>query len=52
MRKADGVMRTLLEDGECDRGDQFKQGFDWGKVVRLAGKYMHHLVVTSKTKEI
>lgn len=43
---------TLLEDGQCYRGNQFKQGLDGREVVRLAGKDMHHLKqqdVTSDT---
>lgn len=34
---------TLLEDGQCYRGNQFKQGLDGWEVGRLAGKDMHHL---------
>lgn len=43
---------TLLEDGQCYRGNQFKQGLDGREVVRLAGKDVHHLKqqdVTSDT---
>lgn len=34
---------TLLEDGQRNRGNQFKQSLDGWEVVRLTGKDMHHL---------
>lgn len=36
-------MPTLLEDGQSNRSDQFKQRFDWGEMIRFAGKYVDHL---------
>lgn len=46
--EADLYIHTLLEDGEGDWGDQFKQGFDWRKMVWFAGKYVHHLKTFQK----
>lgn len=34
---------TLLEDGQCYRGNQLKQSLDGWEVVCLTGKDMHHL---------
>lgn len=34
---------TLLEDGQCYRGDQLKQGFDRGEVLGLDGEDVQHL---------
>lgn len=34
---------TLLEDGQCYRGDQLKQGFDGGEVLGLDGEDVQHL---------
>lgn len=44
---------TLLEDGQCYRGNQLKQSLDGWEVVCLTGKDMHHLKqqdVTSDTR--
>lgn len=34
---------TLLEDGQCYRGNQLKQSLDGWEVVCLTGEDMHHL---------
>lgn len=34
---------TLLEDGQCYRGNKLKQSFDGREVVGLTGKDVHHL---------
>ena len=34
---------TLLEDRECNRGNQLKQSLDGWEVVRLTGKDVNHL---------
>lgn len=34
---------TLLEESECDGGDEQEEGLDWGKVGRLVGKDVDQL---------
>lgn len=38
-----GPIPTLLEDGQCYRGNQLKQGLDGGEVLGLHGKNVQHL---------
>lgn len=37
------VPPTLLEDGQCYRGNQLKQGLDGREVLGLDGKNVQHL---------
>lgn len=34
---------TLLEETECDGGDEQEEGLDWGEVGRLMSKNVHQL---------
>lgn len=40
---------TLLEESECDGGDEQEEGLNWGKVGRLMSKYVDQLKQRQRT---
>lgn len=41
---------TLLEESECDGGDEQEEGLNWGKVGRLMGKDVDQLQQSRKCR--